>query len=70
MHWAEGFSGGTGKIDLKALANLGFQWMLVDMNAPEKLLGQPDALFGKAVDTCPGYRVYRMPAQSAGVRGR
>jgi hypothetical protein len=70
MHWAEGFSGGTGKIDLKALADLGFQWMLVDMNAPEKLLGRPDQLFGSAVDTCPGYRVYRMPAQSAGVHGR
>lgn len=70
MNWVEGFSGGTGQIDLKALADLGFQWMLVDMSAPKKLLGDPDGLFGEPVKTCPSYRVYRMPTQSADVRGR
>ena len=62
--WIEGFKGGNGYIELQELSNKGFQWIVADMGAPDRLLGDPDALFGNGqapYDACPGYRVYKMP---------
>jgi hypothetical protein len=60
--WIEGFEGGTGHIDLLALANMGFQWIVADMSAPPKLIGEPDEIFGTLHSSCPGYRIYSLPA--------
>ena len=67
--WVEGFSGGNGFIQLQALSNQGFRWIVADMTAPERLLGEPDALFGKPTSTCPDYRIYEMPAVTEPLNG-
>ena len=67
--WVEGFSGGNGFIQLQDLSNQGFRWIVADMTAPERLLGEPDALFGEPTSTCPDYRIYEMPAVTEPLNG-
>ena len=62
--WVEGFKGGNGYIELQDLSNKGFRWIVADMSAPDRLLGDPEALFSNGkepYDACPGYRIYEMP---------
>ena len=68
--WVEGFEGGSGRIDLQSLSNQGFRWIVADMTAPKRLLGDPTALFGTPVSTCPDYQVYAMPPPIQGIERR
>jgi hypothetical protein len=40
------------------------------MTAPKRLLGNPTALFGDPVSTCPDYQVYAMPPPIQGIQNR
>lgn len=66
--WVEGFAGGSGRINLQSLSNQGFRWIVADMTAPKRLLGNPTALFGSPVSTCPDFQVYAMPEPVAGIQ--
>ena len=59
--WEEGFSGGTGHMDLVTVSNWGYRWVVADLTAPPEILGEPNEFFGEPYASCNGASIHEMP---------